>query len=575
MNEEILPSAVATDAALQPSTPGTENSPSGEIPSHLAEEIVAQAAAPQVIEVQSERLETHVVEPSIAATPTLELQPVTASTVQAIAPAALPEAHLSEPPRPLVAGAFLGGEFEVKDLISRGLTNFYLAFGGDYSSPIPKFVAEREVENPTGHATLESALFPETKFVIAEKREYLIFDWIETLPLQDWREVANDARYLQVLSTLVAGMRELESKNLIADFSRETLRFDANGELKFFGFVNALPESSAQQASLSGLENLRLLNTFLLRQVFGESSTIRLDDQWSALAMSEEVKNFARSVETEYSSIEEVAAALQLLHGEGVLRADAALLSDVGQEREINEDSGTILRFARGGHEVDYDIELYVVSDGMGGHEGGEVASALTLSTLQQSIFSRLNLDWNDNVAVRMVLNDVIEEVNNAVIALAEEAKYRASRAKPGATLTFAVRIGPRVFFVNIGDSRAYKWSEKLGLQRVTKDHSYVQTLIDSGQLTEDQAWEHPDGSIITAHIGMQKLRQRDVFLRLVSPEDKIVIVSDGVIDMLRETEIEPILHEATSRAVCRKLVDASNAAGGMDNITVVCVNFS
>jgi len=512
--------------------------------------------------------------PAIAAA-VIDAQSTPSAVLIPETPAALPEAHLSEPPRPLVAGAFLGGEFEIKDLIARGLTNFYLAFGGDYSAPIPKFVAEREVENPSGHPTLESVLFPAATFVMAEKREYLIFDWIETLPLQDWREVSNDARYLEVLSTLVVGMRELEPKNLTADFSRETLRFDANGELRFYGFVNALPEISELQSSLSILENLRVLNTFLLRQVFGESATIRLDDQWSALAISEEVKDFARRVETEYSSVEEVASALALLHGAGVLRADAALLTDVGQEREVNEDSGMILRFARGGHEVNYDVELYVVSDGMGGHEGGEVASELTLSTLQQSILSRINLDWNDNVAVRLALSDVIEEVNNSVIALTDEPKYRASRAKPGATLTFAVRIGPRVFFGNVGDSRAYKWNEKLGLQRVTKDHSYVQTLIDSGQISEDQAWEHPDGSIITAHIGMQKLRQRDVFLRLVSPGDKIVIVSDGVIDMLRETEIEPIVHEKTPRAVCRKLVDASNAAGGMDNITVVCVNFS
>ena len=272
--------------------------------------------------------------------------------------------------------------------------------------------------------------------------------------------------------------------------------------------------------------------------------------------------------------MEEVATVLGFLHGSGVLRADAALLTDVGREREINEDSGMILRFARGGHEKNFDVELYVVSDGMGGHEGGEVASDLTLSTLQQSLSNRIGLDWNDNVVVRAALLEVIEEVNNAVIALTEEEKYRATRAKPGATLTFALRVGSRAFYGNVGDSRAYKWSEKLGLQRVTKDHSYVQTLIDSGQINEDQAWEHPDGSIITAHIGMQKLRQHDIFLRLLSPGDKILIVSDGVTDMLREPEIGAPLKE-NPREVCRKLVDASNAAGGMDNITVVCVDFS
>jgi protein phosphatase len=492
-------------------------------------------------------------------------------------PEALPEADLPEPPRPLVAGAFLGGEYEVKDLVERGLTNFYLAFGGDYSAPIPKLVAEREAPHRDGNEitaekpALESALFPPSQFTISGDREYLIFDWVDSVALQDWREVANDARYLQAVSTLAAGMHELETKNLRADFSRETLRFDDKGELKFFGFTDALPEN---QTSNFDLQSLRELNTFLLRQVFGESATIRLDDQWAALAMSAEVKNFARNLEEEFSSLDEVLQALQSLPctAAGVLRAEAALQTDVGQEREVNEDSGLISRFARGGHGKSFDLELYAVSDGMGGHEGGEVASDLTLATLQRAIESRLQIDWNDNVAVRMALLDVIEEVNQAVIDLTESEKYRATRAKPGATLTFALRIGTRVFFGNVGDSRAYKWDAAGGLQRVTKDHSYVQTLIDAGELSEEEAWDHPDGSMITAHIGMQKLRQRDVFLRLLAPGDKILIVSDGVIDMLREAEIAPFLENESPHEICRHLVDAANDAGGLDNITAVCV---
>ena len=137
------------------------------------------------------------------------------------------------------------------------------------------------------------------------------------------------------------------------------------------------------------------------------------------------------------------------------------------------------------------------------------------------------------------------------------------------------MRIGARAFFGNVGDSRAYLWSTPKGLQRVTKDHSYVQTLIDAGELSEEDSWDHPDGSIITAHIGMQKLKQRDVFLRLVAPGDKILIVSDGVIDMLRESEFAPFLEIESPHEICRKLVDASNEAGGHDNITAVCVCFS
>jgi protein phosphatase len=126
----------------------------------------------------------------------------------------------------------------------------------------------------------------------------------------------------------------------------------------------------------------------------------------------------------------------------------------------------------------------------------------------------------------------------------------------------------------NVGDSRGYIWSAGEGLRGVTKDHSYVQMLIDAGDLKEEDAWGHPEGSIITAHIGDPKLRQKDVFLRLCRPGDKLLLCSDGVVDMLRDEQIAPYLQEENPALVCKYLVDASNAAGGFDNITVVCVDF-
>jgi protein phosphatase len=256
------------------------------------------------------------------------------------------------------------------------------------------------------------------------------------------------------------------------------------------------------------------------------------------------------------------------------MRAESALLSDVGQERELNEDSGMIVRLQRAAHLGSHELELYVVADGMGGHEGGEVASDLTLSSLQKHMDAISHIDWNDNVAIRNALVQVIDAVNADVVALTETPRYKGTRAKPGSTLTFALRLGPRVFIGNVGDSRAYKYSNGQ-LQRISKDHSYVQTLIDRGEITEEEAFDHPEGSVITAHIGYPKLRSRDVFLRLFAPGDKLLLVSDGVTDMLRDAEYEPHLQHDDPAEVCRGLVDASNAAGGADNITVVSVHFS
>jgi serine/threonine protein phosphatase PrpC len=568
--------------------------------------------------------ENHPMETS-ASEPASSLQPISSAT------GALSEGEVPQPPRPLVPGAFLGGEYEVKELLARGLVNFYLASGGDYAQPSPFLVAERELiapseiavpeapvklpfvelvtentpstpaaeieeaeaaivatlgeseaapieEHPEAVAevspreTLQSPLFAAGRCFVQDGREYLICEWQETQSLQDWREPTNDARYLRAMSTLLEGACELEAKNLTADFSHDTLRFDEDGELKYFGFVDPQPEN---QPPIPSLQPLQEIHSFLLKHVFAESATMRLDDEWSGLALAEEVKAFATKLDNgTFASADEALRELPSSPPNGVLRVEAILLSDVGQEREINEDAGMIVRLARAGHLQNLEVELYAVADGMGGHEGGELASDLTLNALQSAFFARADLDWRDNVAVRAALWQVIEEVNAAVVELAAGPQYRNLRNKPGATLVFALRVGSTLFVGNVGDSRAYLWDEVLGLRPITKDHSYVQSLIDSGQLDPAEAWGHPDSSVITAHIGMQKLKQRDVFLRLATPGAKLLLVTDGVIDMLRDEEIAPFLQDENPSTICRNLVDAANAAGGFDNITVVCISF-
>ncbi|HVF09700.1 MAG TPA: protein phosphatase 2C domain-containing protein, partial [Abditibacteriaceae bacterium] len=513
-------------------------------------------------------------------------------------PPMLMEAPPMEPLRPLAPGAFLRSEFEVKEIISRGSTNLYAAQSDDYVNPVQKLIAERaepltappasaplasespvseppaatplpaeevapqEESTPVAEqvpaamaedtsAPLQSSLFPAHERFTQDEREYLVFDFENTTALQDHRESTNDARYLRVLDALTRGLQELEEKGLHADLTRELLRFDGGGALRYYGFTEPHPAADAviHEAVPGPVEQLSEINNFLLKQVFGEAATMRLDDEFSSLAFSEEVKALARRLNNgEYSTVAEVAAALaQLYHPERALRLETALLGDVGQQREINEDSGLIWRLHRVGHSSFYDFDLFVVADGMGGHEGGEIASDLTIESLQRALTQRAEseaINWNDNVAVRQALLGIIEEVNNEVVALTETQRYRSLRAKPGSTLTLALRLGSRVFVGNVGDSRAYKWNAASGLQRISKDHSYVQNLIDSGQLTEEESWDHPDGSVITAHIGYAKLKTIDVFLRLFAPGDKLLLVSDGVVDMLRDREIEPYLHE-------------------------------
>ncbi|MBV9865894.1 MAG: protein phosphatase 2C domain-containing protein [Abitibacteriaceae bacterium] len=449
----------------------------------------------------------------------------------------------------------------------------------------PQEITPLEATPPELNETLQAALFPPCEKFVQEDREYQVFDFANTTAMQDYREPSNDVRYLQVLDALARGLAELENRKLHAALTRDTLRFDDKGTLHYYGFFDVQPPINGESLAatpdatetLPPLEQLREINSFLLKRVFAESSTMRLGDEFGSLCLSEEVKELARRLhEHEYTTVQQVVEAIAALYQPGTtLQVDAALLSDVGQERELNEDSGMIIRLQRAAHLGAYQYDLYVVADGMGGHEGGEVASNLTLASLQRNLATRSGINWGDNVAVKQALLEVIDAVNADVVALNETPHYRMMRAKPGSTLVFAVRVGSRVFIGNVGDSRAYKYNQEGGLQRISKDHSYVQTLVDRGEITEDEAWDHPEGSIITANIGDPRLRTRDVFVRLFAPGDTLLLVSDGVVDMLRDREIETYLSGPDAATICRNLVDASNAAGGGDNITTVCATFA
>jgi protein phosphatase len=323
---------------------------------------------------------------------------------------------------------------------------------------------------------------------------------------------------------------------------------------------------------MSALQQLSALSSRFAKTNLAARATLRLDDEFGALPFSEEVKTLARKLsEGEFAGVGEIVAGIK--NFAPPQKMETALLSDVGMERELNEDCGLIWKSSRAGHARNFELELLAVADGMGGHEGGEVASDLTLYALESAIAKRQNLDFSDNSVVLAAMNEVLVEVNDAVVRLTENPPYASMRAKPGATLVCALRIGSRVFLGNVGDSRAYRWNEKSGLQRLTKDHSYIQDLLDSGSISEDEAWGHPDGSVITSHIGMMRGLKKDVFLRLLGAGDRLVLVSDGVVDTLRDAQIEAIVAKNEAAAsLCAALVNAANEAGGFDNITVAAL---
>lgn len=223
--------------------------------------------------------------------------------------------------------------------------------------------------------------------------------------------------------------------------------------------------------------------------------------------------------------------------------------SDVGLVRGHNEDS-FLLR-----------APLFVVSDGMGGHAAGEVASSIAVET----IGGRAPASADD-----VLLGAAVEAANVSVIEAAEQ-----GIGKPGmgCTATAVLIERNKMAVAHVGDSRAYLLRHGT-LVRITHDHSYVEELVDSGQITADEARTHPSRSIITRALGSDPDMYADHFSLEVNDGDRIILCSDGLSSMIPDSEIEALaVSSATPQQAADNLVAAALTAGGADNVTVVVVD--
>jgi serine/threonine protein phosphatase PrpC len=221
--------------------------------------------------------------------------------------------------------------------------------------------------------------------------------------------------------------------------------------------------------------------------------------------------------------------------------------SDVGRQRQGNEDN----YFVR--------VPLFVVADGMGGAQAGEVASEMAVSSFEHGLPS------GDSPAEGLV--EIIESANRAIY---DRAHSDADHAGMGTTCT-AAYVGPEdVTIAHVGDSRAYLLRGG-DLIRLTRDHSLVGELVARGKLTEEQAELHPQRSVITRSVGPEPSVQVDVETYPARAGDVYMINSDGLTGMINEGRVKPILESAGSlEQAGRELIAAANEAGGRDNITVV-----
>ena len=227
--------------------------------------------------------------------------------------------------------------------------------------------------------------------------------------------------------------------------------------------------------------------------------------------------------------------------------------TDVGMVRQQNEDSFLA------------EETLFVVADGMGGHNAGEVASALAVTTLKAG--ARLGIDTTED------FRELVQQANSAIYTASLDDSTQSGMGTTVTALSIVEGEEPRVLVANVGDSRAYLWRSG-ALSRLSVDHSYVQELVNEGIITPEAARVHPRRNIVTRALGIDRSVMVDVFTHFVRTGDRIVLCSDGLVDEVADVEIARVLGQHTDpQETAEALVMVANTNGGRDNTTVIVVD--
>ena len=224
----------------------------------------------------------------------------------------------------------------------------------------------------------------------------------------------------------------------------------------------------------------------------------------------------------------------------------------IGSVRRNNEDAYYTPQQGEGGFFV-------IVADGMGGHNAGEVASRIVVDT-----FSDVLGGMQPEAVTEETLSAAMSQANARVV---NDAEKNPERHGMGSTATVAVFCGKDVLIAHVGDSRAYLYHEN-SLKQVTRDHSYVQMLLDFGYINEQEAAGHPQKNIITRAVGTDAEIVTDIYRTTLATGDCLLLCSDGLNVMVSDENITKILRAGYAEAA-ERLVEAALDAGGADNVTV------
>lgn len=234
--------------------------------------------------------------------------------------------------------------------------------------------------------------------------------------------------------------------------------------------------------------------------------------------------------------------------------------SDKGKVREINQDYFYI------SNSLD-EVQLYILADGMGGYNGGEIASSLAVKTAKNYIENNFKETEKDKDSIIQLLGSSMEYANMVVY---EKSKENPELQGMGTTLEICLIYNNKVYIGHVGDSRIYR-IRKSFIRKLTQDHSYVQKLVKEGTITKEQAAHHPQKNMLMKALGCNAFVEPDVMVKGFLKDDILIMCSDGLTNLVEQETLYEMASKNIEQAT-KDLVELAKDRGGYDNITVVVI---
>jgi len=253
-------------------------------------------------------------------------------------------------------------------------------------------------------------------------------------------------------------------------------------------------------------------------------------------------------------------------------RLQSAFAQSNGIQREYNEDAILTIEFSLTYQDLIRNAGLYAIADGMGGHLHGEIASKVAVTSLASTLIERLLLP-QFNPPTPQPQNSFLNILKESVLIAHQEVLQKATGG--GTTLTCCLIVAKTLTIAHIGDSRAYYIGENGEIKLYTRDHSLVKRLVELGQISEQEAQNHPQRNVLYRALGQTDPVEVDVFSLPLPPSGYLLLCSDGLWGVVPENQIVQVIRQSPNvQSACNRLIQLANQAGGPDNISVILVKF-